>query len=1025
MKLKPFTLGYPLPKGLDPEKCYPFDVECLKSTTWSSDPDVLFIIGYVDSGDIKNGRLLTSSPTKELFQTLLDLSATYYESVTGKSARTPNISVINYNYHRNMHLKGVQLDISLAETTKRAIKAINLLKPKTVVCFGRQGSANILGDITKGIYYGMPQELDTGKHKCTFIASPSFHRCVVNLDEDATDDDYDNAITSANTIGYISRCMATMYDGSMVISADVQPSYRLLDTIEKFDDYLGELSVRESPFALDLETNSLTSYNVHISTIQFATSATKCAILILDHADTPFNKSERQYIKKRLRKFFSIKNPKTYIVGQNLSYDLRILRQVLKLPVIHWSLWDVMGGEHVLDENLKDIDTRLPGERTHKNYALHKICLRYGISWYTTAEFSKSERHRIHDNPITKDVLGYMAMDALAPMAIHRMQHIRAKSIVHGRGNYLETFHNYVLHVLGECTSHVMSTMEHRGIQISRKMFTELQGSDSKLLAHIKNIEQDFYGLDEVKQANRLLLDDLGAPKMGLFGDIEDWVFNISKEAHVQKLFLDQLGISDYEERKDGRGAKVGKDFQGKHKAEFKEVEFYGEYKKHKSIYSTYVRGWQKKMTEHDDSNRDFRIRPSYSFLLVTGRSNSFNPNLQNVPEHHSSAKFIKEPMKAPIGYLKMDADYSSHEVRTWALASRDPNLIATFKVSLQYIYDLRKNQDIKSYLKFKYESDTHKINYSGFTGVPIKEVSKEQRQAAKGIVFGSMYGIGDPALAKSINKPLKETKEIKGKFFKRFAGGKRWMDLQCQMAVEDNYVVSMLGRRRNLIGHLIQVPSLQAAFERRAQNSPIQGVASDFGYIAARLYTKAIRDYCEEFEVVSNKQYITEHGWEDELSEFDTNPAFDPMGIDCMVHDSIKSQVRYDMILVAIHLKEWAMTEGVRNYVNDKIGLKFKVDLGVEIDVGANGSSMNTWNWVTKDLDVVETVNDEEQKYTILGLPSLIRNALDEQVADGYDIDTKSLLKEALTAYKDSKEFLDTKYPLPYHRYKNTGIVN
>ena len=1026
MNLKPFNVKFPIPQGFNEEECYPFNVECLRSDTWESNPEVLFIIGYVDSGDIKNGQLLTSSPAKDVFQIILDGSASYYKNVTGKKAKTPNMAVINFNYHRNMHLKGVQLEVSMSKSVRRCHKLIQKLKPKRIVCFGKEAAGWILGDITHGIHFGMPKPLKVGDHECILIPAPSYHNTIMRLDEDASDEDYDEAITYANMVGYMGRAISTMYTGKMLITANVSPNYEELTTYKQVDEYLTMLEGRDKPFAFDIETNSLNNYDVHLSTLQFAVDHKLGTLIVVEHEDSPFSDKEKKLIYKRLRKFFAKKNPKTYIVGQNLSYDFRIMRHLLGLQVIHWTAWDTMGAEHALDENLRDMNTRLPGERGSRNYALDKIALRYGISWYASSDFSKSQRHLICEIPLDESVRGYMSMDVQTTMALHHLQHKRAASMDHEGGNYLDTFHNYVLYILGQCTTHTISTMEHRGIQLSRTMFTELQGPRSTLTKKIEEITQEFSTLPTVKEANRELLTERGAPMQGLWGAIEEWVFNIGKEAHVQKLFLDTLGIEDYEERKDGRGAKVGKAFQGKYKEAHKEVELYGEYKKHKAIMSTYIKGWQKKIEKNSDSMDDFRIRPSYSYLLVTGRSNSFNPNLQNVPEHHSSAKFVKQTMRAPIGYLKMDADYSSHEVRCWALASRDPNLITTFRISLEYIYKLRQNQDQKSYLGFKYESDTHKINYSGFTGVPVKEVTKEQRQSAKGIVFGSMYGIGDGSLAKSINKSLDETRDIKGKFFKRYAKGAKWMTDQCESTIKHNYIVSMLGRRRNLDGHKIPVPTLRAAFERRAQNSPIQGVASDFGYVGARLYTTAIAQFCEDFEVISNKQYMTEHGWEDHLTEFDRTKAFAPAGIDSMVHDSIKSQVRYDLMLVAIHLKEWAMTTGVRSYVKEKLGVKFHVDLGVEFDVGSSAASMETWNWVTKDINIKEKKDDGSvDEYTILGLPTLIRNALKEQLDYGYDIDVNSLMKEMVSVYKESKDYLDENFPLPYFKYRDHGVVN
>lgn len=1024
--LKSFPVKFPVPQGFNLEECYPFEVDCLKSETWEENPEVLFIIGFVDSGDIKNGELLTSSPAKDVFEIILDGARDHYQTVTGKKVKMPNIAVINFNYHRNMHLKGVQLDVSMSKATKRCHKLIQKLKPKRIVCFGKEAAGWILGDISLGIHFGMPKKLTLDSHECILIPVPSYHNTIMRLDEDASEEDYDEAITNANVVGYMSRCASTMFSGKMLFTANVTPNFVELKTYKEVDDYLTMLESRDKPFALDIETNSLNNYDVVLSTLQFATDHKEATLIVLEHEDSPFSDKAKARIYKRLRTFVSNPKPKTYIIGQNISYDFRILRHLFGLPVIYWGAWDTMGGEHALDENLRDMNTKLPGERSSRNYALDKICLRYGIEWYASAEFGKSQRHLICETKLDDSVRGYMAMDVQSVMAIHHLQHKRAMNMPHEGGSYLTAFHNYVLYVLGNCTTHTISTMEHRGIQLSEPMFKALQGPKSTLKAKIESIKEELYSLDTVKVANRHILTERGAPTMGLWGEIHEWVFSVGKEAHVQKLFLDVLNIEDYEERKDGRGAKVGKVFQGKYKEEHKEVELYGEYKKHSAIMSTYIKGWQKKISKNSDSTLDFRIRPSYSYLLVTGRSNSFNPNLQNVPEHHSSAKFVKQTMRAPIGYLKMDADYSSHEVRCWALASNDPNLVTTFKTSLQYIYKLRKLETQLSYLGFKYESDTHKINYSGFTGVPVKEVTKDQRQSAKGIVFGSMYGIGDGSLAKSINKTLEETRDIKGKFFKRYAKGAKWMTDQCNSTIENNYIVSMLGRRRNLDGHKIPVPTLQAAFERRAQNSPIQGVASDFGYIAARLYTLAIDKFCRDFDIIGNEEYLTDHGWENQMTEFDRTAAFAPAGIDSMVHDSIKSQVRYDMIFVAIHLKEWAMTTGVRKYVKKHLGVNFSVDLGVEFDVGASGSTMETWNWTSKDLKIKEKKDDGTiDEYEVLGLPTLVKNALQEQVDGGYDINVNKLMKEAQSLYDNSIDYLESTFPLPYARFRDHGVVN
>ena len=303
-----------------------------------------------------------------------------------------------------------------------------------------------------------------------------------------------------------------------------------------------------------------------------------------------------------------------------------------------------------------------------------------------------------------------------------------------------------------------------------------------------------------------------------------------------------------------------------------------------------------------------------------------------------------------------------------------------------------------------------------------VINVNKENKWVANGmIVSNSLYGIGDYSLAASIGRTLEETREIKVKFFKKYAKGAKWMKVQCEETIHNNYVTSMFGRRRNLIGHKIPVGTLQAAFERRAQNSPIQGVASDMGYIGARLYTLALDDVTTRFEIESNKDYMIDHGWEDYMTSFDRNPSFTPVGIDSMVHDSIKSQVRYDMYYIAIYLKEWAMTTGVRAYAKKYLGVTFNVDLGVEFDIGASAATMNTWGWVAKDLTVVEGDKTE----VIKCLDTLFKEALEEQVAYGYPINVKSIMKEAKARFNEIKPYLLKTYPLPIQKYIDHGVIN
>lgn len=1381
--MQSFRPKFEVPPTLNPETCYPFDVSCLKDPDWdSASRKILFVIGYVDQGDIREGRLLATSPAKDIFEIILDEAEGYYTRVKGRKPPTYSMAVVNYNFHRNMHLVGAEMEISQASSVERVDRIIKRFQPTTVVVFGKIPTGYMLGDWYKAIQYGIPQAYNARGYETTLIPVPTYHNAVIRLGEDASEEDYDKAVLHANQIGFIGRSVSSAFLNKMLLTADVKPNPVDLVTVEDVLNLFEELKARTEPFSYDVETNGLFNYGITLDTLQFATCEEFGYTIVLEHKDSPFTAEEKRVIFRALYDLFRFDKPKTYIVGQNISYDLRVTRHRLGIPVIYWDVWDTMAGEHVLDENLSVIDTATPDSGgKSKTYSLDRICLRYGIPWYTSASFSKAQRIMINTSDMSPEILDYMTMDVQTVMAIHRLQ-LQAASCVRPGANgtdYRDEYFKYVLHTLS-CTTHSMSTMMQRGIKLDGEKFKELLSDKSDLKAAIRGYELELYEQPEVQEANEQLLEKRGEPERGLFDDIAEdvgeaqsnWVFDITKEVHKQLLFFGVMKLDPVAVGK--KGGKLNKEFQAVYK-DNKTVGIFANFTKHRSVYSTYVAGWYRRMEDDVDASKDWRIRPGYSYLLVTGRSNSFNPNLQNVPEHHSSAKYIKQLMAAPIGYVKVDADYSSHEVRVWGIASADKNLANTFGISLSLTYTLRKLSTPESHKTWKLESDPHRINYSGFTGVPVAKVTKEQRQASKGIVFGcftgdtivstelgpmrladlcesglqpkvvsasgvlrksggavsqgvkplvrvmtrmgllngtpdhkvqvvtrecrlemvalkdlavgdavitkqgvfgtlpptkggreleileieamgkadsnagervpssilaaprlavaaylrgffegrggiaitgypavsvntrtvetiydisylltlfsikhgvcktggvyeltmthamavrkfienigfrsglryelsqiayeqiadarrmhseriespidfellkkkyygnagvenfrfgkkvftelgtrvpamgaslslviasidsykeamfefgmeaeynalktlsnsrtsqvycnlgligyaevydvvniekerkwtangivvsnSMYGIGDNSLAKSIGKNVAETKEIKGKFFAKYNMGHAWMEKQKLDTRRYGFVTNLLGRRRNLVGHRIPSPELQGAFERRAQNSPIQGVSSDFGYIASRLFSLAIADIVAKLQLPSNKDYMLEHGWKPSL--FDRQRCFQPADIDTMVHDSIKSQVRYDIYFVAVYLKEWAMTAGVRNYIRRKYNLDTGIDFGIEIEIGPNASKMQKWNWVSQDIVVQEEEKGESVNVTIKCLKTLFRETLEFQVSKGYDLDVDGLIEEAEETFERAEAYLLKKYPLPYHKFLTNG---
>ncbi|MFT7774675.1 DNA polymerase I [Roseateles sp.] len=201
------------------------------------------------------------------------------------------------------------------------------------------------------------------------------------------------------------------------------------------------------------------------------------------------------------------------------------------------------------------------------------------------------------------------------------------------------------------------------------------------------------------------------------------------------------------------------------------------------------------------------RVHTNYAqAVAVTGRLSSNEPNLQNIPIRTAEGRRVREAFVAPEGCRIVSADYSQIELRIMAHISEDPGLLKAFQ----------EGQDV------------HRATASEVFGVPLDEVSSEQRRYAKTINFGLIYGMGAFGLAAALGIEQKAAKDYIDRYFTRFAGVKRYMDETKARAAELGYVETLFGRR-------IYLPEIRggngprrAGAERQAINAPMQGTAAD-----------------------------------------------------------------------------------------------------------------------------------------------------------------------------------------------------
>ncbi len=201
------------------------------------------------------------------------------------------------------------------------------------------------------------------------------------------------------------------------------------------------------------------------------------------------------------------------------------------------------------------------------------------------------------------------------------------------------------------------------------------------------------------------------------------------------------------------------------------------------------------------------RVHTNYAqAVAVTGRLASNDPNLQNIPIRTPEGRRVREAFIAPPGHVVMSADYSQIELRIMAHISDDPALLRAFAEGI----------------------DVHKATASEVFGVPVEQVSSEQRRYAKVINFGLIYGMGAFGLASNLGIEQKAAKDYIDRYFARFAGVKRYMDDTRVAAKAQGYVETVFGRRLWLPEINSGNGPRRSGAERQAINAPMQGTAAD-----------------------------------------------------------------------------------------------------------------------------------------------------------------------------------------------------
>ena len=201
------------------------------------------------------------------------------------------------------------------------------------------------------------------------------------------------------------------------------------------------------------------------------------------------------------------------------------------------------------------------------------------------------------------------------------------------------------------------------------------------------------------------------------------------------------------------------------------------------------------------------RIHTSYGQLgAATGRLSSTNPNLQNIPIRTDQGREIRRAFIAEPGWKLMAADYSQVELRILAHVTQDPALLSIFKD----------------------ERDIHAATAARLFGVPMDQVSKNQRRIAKMTVFGVIYGISSFGLSARTDLSREDAQKMIDGLFATYPGLKNYIEETLAFGREHGYVETLMGRRRYAPELKSSHGGRRQAAERESINAPIQGTNAD-----------------------------------------------------------------------------------------------------------------------------------------------------------------------------------------------------
>ena len=322
----------------------------------------------------------------------------------------------------------------------------------------------------------------------------------------------------------------------------------------------------------------------------------------------------------------------------------------------------------------------------------------------------------------------------------------------------------------------VLAEMEYLGIQVD--------------LARLTGLRDELKG--EVEEIRKVIHELAGEE------------FNINSPKQLQVVLFENLGL------KPGKKTKTGYSTNAQTLEKMKDdhpvINHLLRYREVEKLRSTYGEGLLAVVGEGE------RIRATFHQTVTrTGRLSSDAPNLHNIPVRTEKGKVFREAFIAKKDWALLVADYNQIELRCIAHLSGDSGLIQAFEAG----------------------EDIHTSTAAQVFGVDPTAISKAQRERAKMVSYGLIYGMEAWGLAQRLGIGNKEAANILNSYFGAFPSVKEYMESTVQIAKERGYTETLFGRRRRIPELSSPNAMTRSLGERQAMNAGIQGLAADIFKIA------------------------------------------------------------------------------------------------------------------------------------------------------------------------------------------------